>query len=162
MLDITLKWVKGEINDAIIFGLVGAALLVTALFFFKASGFSKHLAIPLLIASSSIILISISNIWVNKKRLTEFTTAYDLDKDAFHESEIERVQGFQSTYKYSAILLGTSIFIGFLLFVGFTKPSIKAIGLILILFGLIGGFIDFYSLERATTYQKSLNINRVV
>lgn len=152
----TTNWVKGEIFEATIFGSFGLLTIICTLLFWKfgETPNSKAVIIPFTIVGIFFIVTAISGIVSNNKRLTEYNEAFQKDKKAFIISEKKRVEDFQYLYKMTIIIAAVSfaVAIGFFLFTD--NQILKAIGLALILFGMTGLIIDYFSKERADNYYK--------
>ena len=154
----TTNWVKGEIFEATIFGLFGLLTIVCSLLFWKFGETLnfKALIIPLAVVGVIFLVTAISNIASNNKRLPQYTEAFNKDKTEFVKSEKKRVEDFQYLYKMTIIIASVcfAIAIGFFLFTN--NHVLKAIGIALIIFGLTGLIIDYFSKERADTYYKAI------
>jgi hypothetical protein len=154
----TISWVKGEIFEGKIIGLFGLLTLICSSLFWKFGKTlnSKALIIPLAIVGIVLLAISIGGIVSNNKRLPQYIEAFNKDKTEFVKSEKKRVEGFQYLYKMTIIIAAVGFAIGICFFL-FTKSRIlKAIGLALIMLGLAGLIIDYFSKERADTYYKAI------
>jgi len=154
----TTNWVKGEIFEATIFGSFGLLTIICSLMFWKfgETPNSKAVIIPFAIVGVFFMATAISGIVSNNKRITEYTEAFEKDKKSFIVSEKKRVEDFQYLYKMTTIIATFSfvLAIGFFLFTD--NYILRAIGLALILFGLSGLIIDYFSKERADNYYKAI------
>lgn len=154
----TPNWVKGEIFEAAIFGSFGLLMIICSSILWKIGDTpnSKALIIPLAVVGIFFMATAIGNIWSNNKRLPGYTVAYHKDKSAFLKSEKKRVEDFQYLYKMTIIIASVCFFVAicFLLFT--PNHTLKAVGLALIIFGLTGLIIDYFSKERADTYYKTI------
>lgn len=154
----TLNWTRGEILESSIFGLFGlTCLFISAAFWkFGSTPGARALIIPLLVIGLLYAAVGSFGIYNNTQRLTKFTEAHEADPEGFLQREKDRVEGFMKWYFYTfgtgtiMILGGLGIF----LFVGGPRP--RGIGLALILMGLSFLCIDFFSEERAVTYQQEI------
>jgi len=148
------NWVKGEIFEATIFGSFGLLTIICSLLFWKfgETPNSKAVIIPFAIVGVFFLATAISGIVINKKRLVVYTKEVHKNKKEFEISEKKRVEDFQYLYKITLIIASVSfaVAIGFFMFTN--NHILKAIGLALILFGLTGLVIDYFSKERADTY----------
>ena len=154
----TTNWVKGEIFEATIFGSFGLLTIICSLLFWKFGETlnSKAVIIPFAIVGVFFLATAISGIVSNNKRLTEYTEAFQKDEKSFIASEKKRVEDFQYLYKLTIIIASVSfaLAIGFFWFTD--NYILKAIGLALIVFGLTGLIIDYFSKERADYYYKAI------
>jgi len=154
----TLNWTRGEILESTIFGIFGfACLLISAAFWkFGSTPGARALIIPMLVIGLLYTAVGSFGIYNNTQRLTKFTEAYESDPRGFFQKEKDRVEGFMTWYFYTfgtgtvMILAGLGLF----LFVG--SPNPRGIGLALILMGFSFLCIDFFSEERAVTYQQEI------
>lgn len=152
----TINWVKGEIFEAAIFGSFGLLTIICSLLLWKfgETPNSKALIIPLLIVGLFFLGTAISGIVSNNKRLPQYTNTYKEDKFAFIQSEKKRVEDFQYLYKMTIIIASVCFAVAICFFLFTNNHVLKAIGLALIIFGLTGLIIDYFSKERADTYYK--------
>jgi lipoprotein signal peptidase len=102
---------------------------------------------------------AISGIVSNNKRLIEFNEAFQKDWKAFLVSEKKRVEDFQYLYKTTIIIAAFSFALAICFFLFTDNHILKAIGLALIVFGLTGLIIDYFSKERADTYYEVITTN---
>ncbi len=150
----TINWVKGEIFEATIYGSFGLLTVICSLVLWKfgETPNSKALIIPLAIVGVFFLATAIGNISSNNKRLQQYTEAYSKDKIEFVKTEKKRVEDFQYLYKMT-IIIALVCFAAAICFFLFTNNHIlKAIGITLIIFGLNGLIIDYFSKERADIY----------
>jgi predicted histidine transporter YuiF (NhaC family) len=154
----TTNWVKGEIFEATIFGSFGLLTIICSLLFWKfgVSPNSKAVIIPFAIVGVFFLATAISGIVSNNKRLTEYTEAFQKDKKSFIESEKKRVEDFQYLYKMTVIIAAVSFAVAICFFLFTDNYILRAIGLALIVFGLTGLIIDYFSKERADNYYKAI------
>lgn len=152
----TTNWVKGEIFEATIFGSFGLLTIICSLLLWKLGETlnSKAVIIPLAVVGVIFFATAISNIASNNKRLPQYTEAYKQDKTAFVKSEKKRVEDFQYLYKMTIIIASVCFAAAICFFLFTNNHVLKAIGLALIIFGLTGLIIDYFSKERADTYYK--------
>ncbi len=154
----TTNWVKGEIFEATIFGSFGVLTIISSLLLWKfgETPNSKALMIPLAVVGVFFLATAISGISSNVTRLPQYTEAFTKDKAEFLESEKQRVEDFQYLYKMT-IIIASVCFAGAICFFVFTNnPIPKAIGLALIIFGMTGLIIDYFSKERADAYYNAI------
>ena len=154
----TISWVKGEILEAAIMGIVGFMIIIASILFWKFGDtpYAKALIIPLLITGIIPFTMGISGIYSNNARIPEFTKHWEQSPDKFIQDEKERVEGFDNIFKYSypaAIILVVG---GAILFFVFKTPNWKAISLALMLIGMMAYFIDFFAAERADIYYQKI------
>jgi hypothetical protein len=157
----TTNWVKGEMFEATIFGSFGLLTIICSLLFWKfgETPNSKAVIIPLAIVGLFFLVTAISGIVSNNKRLIEFNEAFQKDRKAFLVSEKKRVEDFQYLYKTTIIIAAFSFALAICFFLFTDNHILKAIGLALIVFGLTGLIIDYFSKERADTYYEVITTN---
>jgi hypothetical protein len=102
------------------------------------------------------LITAISGIVSNNKRVKEFTDSYQLNKVEFVFSEKKRVEDFQYLYKMTIIVATISFTVALFFFYFSDNHSLRAVGLALILFGMTGLVIDYFSKERADNYYKTI------
>lgn len=150
----TINWTKGEIFEGIIIAIFGAIVVIFSFIFWKfgLTPGAKALFIPLLVVGLVFVGSGIAMNYTNKKRIVEFKETYKNDPENFVKQEKKRVKDFQYLYTLTKIL-ATVFFALAMVFFWFTKNHyLQAIGIALILFGLSGLVIDYFSQERADTY----------
>ena len=78
----TINWVKGEIFEAIIIGVLGLLTIICSLLFwiFGATLNSKAVIIPFSLVGIFFLITAIKGIVNNKKRVIEYTDAYQRNK----------------------------------------------------------------------------------
>lgn len=154
----TTNWVKGEIFEAALFGTFGLLTIICALLFWRFGDTpnSKAVIIPFAVVGVFFLATAISGIVSNNRRLTEYTEAFRKDKSTFVKSEKKRVEDFQYLYKMTIIIASVSFAVSICFFLFTNHPMLRAIGLALIVFGLTGLIIDYFSKERADTYYKAI------
>jgi O-antigen/teichoic acid export membrane protein len=154
----TINWVKGEIFEAIIFGGFGLLTIICSLLFwiFGATLNSKAVTIPFSLVGIFFLITAISGIVNNNKRVREYTDAYQLNKVEFVFSEKKRVEDFQYLYKMTIIIASVSFALALSFFYLSDNFRLRAVGLALILFGMTGLVIDYFSKERADNYYKTI------
>lgn len=154
----TTNWIKGEIFEAIIFGSFGLLTIIGSLMLWKFGDTpnSKALIIPLAVVGVFFLGTAISGITSNNKRLPQYTEAYNNDKSAFIHSEKKRVEDFQYLYKITIIIASVFFALAIIIFIFTSNHILKAVGIALIIFGLTGLIIDYFSKERADKYYKEI------
>jgi hypothetical protein len=154
----TINWVKGEIFEAIIIGSFGLLTIICSLLLWKfgETPNAKAAIIPLAIVGIFFLAVAIWGIASNNKRLPQYTEAFINDKTEFVKSEKKRVEDFQYLYKMTIIIASVGFAIAICFFLFTNNHILKAIGLALIILGLAGLIIDYFSKERADTYYKAI------
>jgi lipoprotein signal peptidase len=152
------NWVRGEIFEAAIFGSFGLLTIIISFLFWKfgETPNAKAVIIPLAVVGTFFFLTAVSVISSNKKRLVQYTQAYYNDPAAFVKSEKKRVEDFQYLYTVTIIVASVCFAISICVFLSTNNQLLKAIGLALIIFGLTGLVIDYFSKERAEDYYKAI------
>jgi hypothetical protein len=154
----TTNLVKGETFEGTIIGSFGLLTIICSLLFWKfgETPNSKALIIPLAIVGIFFLAITIWGIETNNKRLAQYTEAFNKDKTEFVKSEKKRVEDFQYLYKMTIIIASVGFAIAICFFLFTNNHILKAIGLALIILGLSGLIIDYFSKERTDTYYKAI------
>lgn len=154
----TTNWVKGEIFEATIFGSFGLLTILCSLLFWKFGETlnSKAVIIPFAIVGVFFLITAISGVSCNNKRLTQYITAFNKDKAEFVKSEKKRVEDFQYIYKMTIIIASVCFAVAIFFFLFTNNHILRAIGLALIIFGLTGIIIDYFSKVRADMYYKAI------
>lgn len=154
----TISWVKGEISEAAIFGSFGFLTIIFSLLFwvFGETPNSKAVIIPFAVLGVFFLATAISGIVSNNKRLKEYSKAFAKDRTAFLKSEKKRVEDFQYLYKMTIIIASVSFAVAIGVFLFINNHVLKAIAIALIIFGLTGLVIDYFSKERADAYYKAI------
>lgn len=154
----TTNWIKGEIFEATLFGSFGLLTIICSLLFWKFGDTpnSKAVIIPFIIVGLFFLGTAISAISSNKKKLPQYTEAYNQDKSAFVKSEKARVEGFQYLYTMTIIIASIAFVLAICAFVLTHNATFRAIGIALAIFGITGLIIDYFSKERADTYYKEI------
>jgi hypothetical protein len=156
----TIIWVKGEIFEAIIFGSFGLLTIICSLliWIFGANLNSKVVIIPFLLVGIFFLITAISGIVNNNKRAREYTDAYQLNKVEFVFSEKKRVEDFQYLYKMTILVASVCFAVAISIFYFTDNNLLRAGGIALIIFGITGLVIDYFSKERADNYYKTILI----
>lgn len=156
----TINWAKGEIQEAIIMGIVGLIIIISALLFWKFGNtpYAKAMVLPLLIVGLLPFANSFSGVKSNQSRIVEYTKQYKANPEAFVLSEKERVENFDQIFKYTypmaiIITIGGAV----LFFLVGSSPAWKAISLAMMTLGLMTYFIDHFAAERAEIYLEKIN-----
>ena len=154
----TLQWTKGEILEAAIFGTFGLITIIVSFLFWKfgETPNAKALLIPLIVVGIFFAGAGVSGVISNQKRMSKFEKAYSQNPSVFIQNEKERVEGLQYLYTMTLIIATISFVLatGFFWFSG--NHILKAIGIALILLGLTGLVIDYFSKERADIYYEKI------
>lgn len=156
----TINWIKGEIFEATIYGSFGLLTIICSLMFwiFGTTLNSKGVIVPFALVGIFFLFTAISGILTNNKRVREYTNAYHLNKLEFVLSEKKRVEDFQYLYKMTLVIASVSFAVSLSFFYFSDNYLLKAAGLALILFGMTGLVIDYFSKERADTYYEKIRI----
>lgn len=157
-IDHTLNWTKGEIFEAVVIAIFGLLTITIGFVFWKfgETPSAKALLIPFIVVGVLFVGSGISMYMSNQKRLVHFENSYQEDPAAFVVQEKQRVEDFQYLYTITKIL-ATLFFALALIFFWFTKNHyLQAVGIGLILFGLSGLVIDYFSKERADIYYETI------
>jgi hypothetical protein len=157
--DHTASWFKGEIFEAGMLLLFGAMLVLMAAYFWKFghSVTGRALIIPFLVVGLFWAVAGGIGIYRNTVRVEQFRVEYQKDTAAFVESEKQRVEGFLWWYRY--LLIGWSVLIlaGLAMFMLWGGNHGRAVGVVVILFGVAGLLVDHTSEHNARSYYSEIN-----
>ncbi|NJO92444.1 MAG: hypothetical protein HC831_28350 [Chloroflexia bacterium] len=150
----TINWVKGEIFEATLIGLFGLLTIICSLLFWKFGDTpsAKAVIIPFAVVGIIFVVIAISGISTNNKRLPQYTEAFNKDKTEFVISEKKRVVDFQYLYKMTIIIASVCFVLAICAFFFTQNITLRAIAIALVIFGISGLVIDYFSKERADNY----------
>lgn len=154
LIDYTIDWHKGEAFEATLFGSFGVVVILLAILSWTLGKTpnTQALLIPLLVVGTIFISSGISGVISNQNTIKQLEQLEMTDSAAFVKAEKERVEGFQSLYLYTKIGAGIAFFLAVLLFFVTHNRHWQAIAIALVLLGLTGLVIDYFSKERADHY----------
>lgn len=162
----SINWSKGEIFEATFIGIFGLAVAIVGFLFWKlgVTPGAKAMLIPLVVVGLLFAASGASMYFSNHKRIPAYQKAYAEDPAAFVQAEKERVEGFQYMYTVTNILASVFFVTAMAFFWLSLNPHLRAAGIALVIFGLSGLMIDFFSKERADIYyeriQTELNVEK--
>jgi ABC-type Fe3+-siderophore transport system permease subunit len=116
----------------------------------------KVVIIPLATIGILLLTISVGGFVSNNKRLPQYTEAFNKDKTEFVKSKKKIVEDFQYLYIMTIIIASVGFAIAIYFFQFTNNHILKAIGLALIILGLAGLIIVYFSKGRADTYYKAI------
>ena len=158
LLQHTSNWYKGEIFEATIVGIFGICLIAVSIVFWKfgKTPNAQAMVIPLVIVGLLLALTGVFMVASNSKTLNSITISNIENQQEFAQTEKQRVEDFQSLYTYTKI--GSAIFfaIAIILFFVTDNRHWQAIAIALIITGVSGLAIDYFSKERADVYYHEL------
>ena len=156
--DHALAWVHGERMEGAAAIALGLLLVLGGglLWKFAATPAARAMVAPLLIVGVPIVGIGIAMEIQNVRRIGEFVEAHALDPAAFVAQEIARIEGFTSWYVYTFAAGAVLIVGGLAAFLFVPGPTLKGIGLTMIVIGTAALFFDFFSKARAGMYLEGL------
>ena len=160
LIDYTRKWFEGEIFEG--YGIMIAGLLMFVLTFFVwrfgSSDTAKALIIPMLIVGMLHTATGVGMVINNRHRMEQFTEQYQQQTpEQFAQSEQARVDGFMGMYPKTIIWATVLTVIAIYLFAFFSSHWLRGAALLVIYLALSLLVIDYFSKDRAVTYQKELN-----
>ena len=160
LIDYTNKWLAGEIFEGKSILIAGVCLLVLTFFVWRvdSTDYARAILLPMLIVSLLHIGIGWGMIVSNKQRIPEYAEQYQRQtQQEFIDSENARIDGFMPIYPQVIIFAAVSFAVGICLFAFCATPWLRATALALIYLALSCLVIDYFSKERAITYQQELN-----
>ncbi len=170
ILSETLKWVRGEQIEGIVVTCAALLILLAGILLPRivSTPAVKALMIPLIVAGCFYIAVGVSIGFSARQEGKALTEKYQTtEQQTFVQDEIQRVQGFQSSYNISRVITSLMLVAGLLLFWFFNFRTLNAfwlshntvlqgIGIACILFGLVGICVDYFSMHRAKAYYDAL------
>jgi len=154
----TITWTQGEIFEALLIGLFGVATVLAGAAFWTlgTTNAAKALFVPLLVVGLLFVLIGGASYVNNQRRIPKFEQAHAEDPATFMQAEKARVEGFQYMYTITMIVAAACLILASSLFWFSLNANLRAAGVALVVIGLAGLLIDFFSKERADTYYEAI------
>ena len=160
LIDYTNKWLADEIFEGKSILVAGLCLLVLAFVVWRigTTEYARAILLPMLVVALLHIGIGAGMVVTNKQRIPQFTEQYQRQTpQEYIASENARVDGFMTIYPQVIIFAAVSFAVGIGLFAFCSKPWLRATALALIYLALSCLVIDYFSKERAVTYQQKIN-----
>ena len=160
LLDYTNKWVVGEINEGRAIMIAGIAALVLTVVLWRccSSETVRALLIPLLVVGLFHTGTGVGMIILNRNRVEQFAEQYEQKTpQEFAQSEAARVEGFMGLYPKTIIWSAVLLVVAVCLFAFFSSNWVRGAALVTIYLALSLLVIDYFSKDRALTYQQELN-----
>ena len=154
----TMAWCKGEVFEGrmiLLFGLLMLAVAV-ALWLSGTTPHAKGLVIPALVVSLLSISTGLNLSYKNARNIEVYQRAYAQNPDQFVQQEKQRTDNFIQWYPYTRWGMAAVTVVGLALQLLLASPTGKAIGLGLVVLALAVLVIDYFSEERAGTYQQHI------
>ncbi|MGC3960160.1 MAG: hypothetical protein QM813_20215 [Verrucomicrobiota bacterium] len=150
----SINWVRGEGLEMVLISAAGIVLIASGIGFWKlgATPLAKAMLWPLVVIGLAYAAIGISGYVSNQRRIPEFERAYRGDAPAFISAEKTRVEGFQYMYKITNVVAPVCFALATGLFWFTLNAHARAVGMALVIFGVLGFLIDSFSKERADIY----------
>jgi O-antigen/teichoic acid export membrane protein len=154
----TLSWVKGEITESIFIIIISCLTIVSALLFWKfgTTPHSKTITIPLIAVGLLLASTGVSMYFSNQKRLATYQNQYQENPTDFIHQEKKRVEDFQYMYVISKVVASISFAFAIYAFWFSKNDIIQSIAIALLIFGVSGLIIDYFSEERASIYYSEI------
>ena len=101
LLKAATDWAKAELVSTPFFMLFGLLFMATSLGFWQwgKTDIARAYILPTLIAGSLLFIIGLGLFYTNKTRITQFEMAYNENRTAFLDAEIERAEATLKEYK---------------------------------------------------------------
>ncbi|MBL4907819.1 MAG: hypothetical protein JKX94_10240 [Sneathiella sp.] len=156
LIQYTHDWIKGELFEAKLITLFSVTLIVIALlfYFFGNTPNAKAMLFPLIFVGIIFTSVGVGMLNSNSKRTDAFNLAYQESPKEFASSEKARCEVFMTWYSTSRWIVSTIGVLGIIIFVFWSTPIGRAIGMSLILITLMAFVVDHFSEERANIYYK--------
>lgn len=163
LINSTITWYKGEIFEASVIGIIGLLVVFTSLAFliFGNTPYSKALIIPLLTIG---LLLGVAGYFMatsNTRILDNLENTIIENPQEFVKNEKDRVESFQPLYFYTKVGASITFLIALCLFFFSENRYAQSIAIALIILGLSGLTIDYFSKERASIYYSAILKNIV-
>jgi MFS family permease len=145
------NWIKGELLEAIIITVFSIIMLISAFLFWKfgTTPNSRTLIIQTAIVGVFLLMVGLSMSFSNQKRLVEIETKIGKNTSEFIKFEKKRVEDFQYMYVVSKTIAVVTFVFAF----WFSKNgTVQGISIALLIVGISGLIIDYFSEERASIY----------
>jgi peptidoglycan/LPS O-acetylase OafA/YrhL len=154
----TLEWYKGEAFESILTAGFGILLLIFAIlvWILGTTPGAKAMVIPLIVIGCIIAGPGISNTLSIRKSITHYEQFEPDDENAFVISEKSRVERFDSLYTFTKFLALGLFAMAILIFFFLKNQHALASGIAMIILGLSGLVIDYFSQERADVYYQEI------
>ena len=159
-IDYTNKWLAGEIFEGKSIAVAGVCLLVLTFIVWRigSTDYSRAILLPMLVVALLHIGIGSGMVVSNSQRIPQFAEQYQKQtQQEYIDSENARVDGFMSIYPQVIIFAAVSFAVAICLFAFCKTPWLRASALALIYLSLSFLVVDYFSKERAITYQHELN-----
>ena len=159
LIDHTITWIKGELQEAIIMAAFGALIVICGalLLKFGTTPYARALIVPLLIVGAIPFFMGISGAISNHRSIPEYTARWQQNEQRYIQAEKKRVESFDEIFKYSYPAAIIMVIGGAILFFLVGSPAWKAISLAMMVLGLMAYFVDHFAAERADIYLQHLN-----
>jgi glucose uptake protein GlcU len=158
LIQYTQDWIKGELFEARLITLFSITLIVIALlfYFFGNTPNAKAMLFPLIFVGIIFTSVGVGMLYSNSKRTDEFKLAYQDNPQEFASSEKARCEVFMPWYSTSRWIVSIIGILGVLIFIFWSTPIGRAIGVSLILITLMAFVVDHFSEERANIYYEHI------
>jgi hypothetical protein len=158
LIQYTQDWIKGELFEAKLITIFSIMLIVIALLFHFIGNTpnAKAMLFPLIIVGVMFTSLGVGMLYSNTKRTVEFNQAYQDNPQTFASSEKARCEVFMTWYSTSRWIVSIIGVLGVLIFVFWSTPIGRAIGVSLILITLMAFVVDHFSEERANIYYEHI------
>ncbi|WP_179335002.1 hypothetical protein [Winogradskyella costae] len=166
LLKLATEWAKAEVFSTRFFILFAIGFLIASVGFWQLgkTDLAKAYIIPTLVAGVLLMTIGIGLLFTNKSRITEFKKAFNADKVAFYQSEIERTESTLKEYTVVFKVIPILIIIATSLILFVNIPTWRAISITTIAMLIIILLVDGTAHSRIEVYHKELkflnNINQ--
>jgi hypothetical protein len=131
-------------------------LLALLFWFLGKTPNAQALLIPLLVIGVILSGSGFYNSYANSKKLAVYQLEYQQNKAAFIQAEKARVVGFAGLYTFTKYLATGLFAIALLLFFFVNNRHALAVAIALVVLGLSGLVIDYFSKERADVYYQEI------
>ena len=160
LLNLATEWAKAEIFSTRFFIFFAILFLIASAGFWQLgkTELAKAYIIPTLAAGLLLMTIGLGLFYTNKSRITQFEKAFNSDKQAFFQSEIERSESTLKEYTVVFKVIPILIIVAALLILFINTQTWRAISITTIAMLIIILLVDGTAHARIETYHKELKM----
>ncbi|MDC1068558.1 hypothetical protein OAQ99_05295 [Candidatus Kapabacteria bacterium] len=163
ILTIATEWAKAEVFSTRFFIFFALVFLSTSFGFWQLgkTELAKAYILPMLVSGLLLMTIGIGLFFTNKSRLTQFENAYNSNKIAFFQSEIERSESTLKEYKVVFKVIPVLIIFAALLILFIDTPIWRAISITTIAMLIVILIVDGNAHARIEAYNTELKLMNI-
>ncbi len=160
LLKLATEWAKSEVFSTRFFIFFALLFLIASIGFWQLgkTDLAKAYIIPTLVAGLLLLTIGLGLFYTNKSRITQFKKAFNSDKTAFFQSEIERSESTLKEYTVVFKVIPILIIVAALLILFINTPAWRAISITTIAMLIVILLVDGTAHARMEGYHKELKL----